>query len=234
MMTSARALWRVAASCVLVAGVAALAVAAPGAFVAGTDVDAVPVEASGFDTPDLGIDDETADAGATPTPTDSGDEAGAADDAADSGTTVETGSISFQPRTPESQASVYAYIAAYRLGRNLPTADVAPNGFDNCVWGPGGSVFPWDISPTESLGAALVRRMPAAVNFQGPTGSVTVVMVNADEFIDSTTGTVYPGQVGVIAVKYCSPPPPPPPPPPSDPPADPSTPPSDPTDPPAT
>jgi len=117
----------------------------------------------------------------------------------------------FHPRAPETQAQVLAAVTAHRAARNLPTYtdNPCPNG--ECVWGPGGSVLPWSISPSESLGAALIRLIPSGVNYQGPAGAVTVIFVHADSFIDSATGTEYPGQVAQIMTKHCFPPVAPPP-----------------------
>lgn len=210
-------LLRGAASGVLVVALAVVAVAATTRDGSDpVDASASVAEASWVLGGDLGDDasEETPDVGPTQ---DEPVEDAPADAEADAGSGTPRGpgapgsieilpGLIFHPRAPETQAQVLAAVTAHRVARNLPTYTDNPYPNGECVWGPGGSVLPWNISPSESLGAALIRLIPSGVNYQGPAGAVTVIFVQAHSFIDSATGTEYAGQVAQIMTKHCFPP----------------------------
>lgn len=240
-MSVRRTLPRMLASLGLLGVLTAVAVASAGAPHSDEAAEAprpvAPVGIVGLDP--LAEDDEPAEEEPTP---DDEPEAGAppAPGApASPGSVVEAApGFSVQIRTPESSAQVAAAIAAYRAGRGLPAFLTSePSGHTGCVWGPGGSIFPGDAPASESLGAAVIRRMPGAAGYVGPAGTVAVAVITTTSYL-APDGVEYAGQTATILTKHCivggvTPPPPAVPSPPPVPPVEPPPPPVEPSTPPS-
>lgn len=239
-MSPSRLLVRALASAGAVVLVGAIAVAAAQPPPAADDTVAGPAPVEPWDGVETVADEEPVPEGTAPSGEEPADDEPAPDAAepgtAGPGTIIETApGFSITLRTPETSAQVRSVIAAYRAARGLSDGGSPPSWI--CTWGPGGSVMAGSVPPSESLGAAIIRTMPAAAGYQGPPGSVTELIITVHSFVDGS-GVEHPGQGANILTKHCVPPPspspspsvpsPPPPPPPSEPHVEPSAPPTEP------